>query len=455
MGRLVIKRLKAIVSCDANDTVYENADMLIEDNKIAYIGDMTDGIRRIGASMIDGRNMICYPGLINTHHHFYQYFSRNLPRVQNMELFDWLKALYEIWKGIDREIVYCSSALAMTELMKWGCTTAFDHHYVFPKAAGHLLIDEQFRAADALGMRFAASRGSMDLSQKDGGLPPDSVVQTIDEILEDSRRLAAEYHDASFGSMHTLALAPCSPFSVSGELMKQSALLARELGLRLHTHLAETKDEENYTLAHFGMKPYDYIESLGWTGSDVWYAHGIHFTDDELIRIAKSGSGVAHCPISNMKLASGVAKVPRMLELGIPVGLAVDGSASNDGSSLLEEMRVAYLLHRLNSGAAAPTGYDILKMATVGSAKLLGRDDIGSIKEGKCADMFMIDSRRIELAGACYDPGCVLCTVGVRGAVDYTIVNGKITVKEGRLVSIDEEKLSADADRKIKDYLDK
>ena len=454
MGRLVIKRLKAIVSCDANDTVYENADMLIEDNKIAYIGDMTDGIRRIGASMIDGRNMICYPGLINTHHHFYQYFSRNLPRVQNMELFDWLKALYEIWKGIDREIVYCSSALAMTELMKWGCTTAFDHHYVFPKAAGHLLIDEQFRAADALGMRFTASRGSMDLSKKDGGLPPDSVVQTVDEILEDSRRLAAEYHDASFGSMHTLALAPCSPFSVSGELMKQSALLARELGLRLHTHLAETKDEENYTLAHFGMKPYDYIESRGWTGSDVWYAHGIHFTDDELIRIAKSGSGVAHCPISNMKLASGVAKVPRMLELGIPVGLAVDGSASNDGSSLMEELRVAFLLHRLNSSKAAPTGYDILKMATRGSARLLGRDDIGQLAVGKCADLFLIDSRRLELVGSCFDAKSVLGTVGVRGAVDYTVVHGRVTVREGHLATVDEGRVAEAANAKCKAYLE-
>ena len=402
MGRLVIKRLKAIVSCDANDTVYENADMLIEDNKIAYIGDMTDGIRRMGASMIDGRNMICYPGLINTHHHFYQYFSRNLPQVQNMELFDWLKTLYEIWKGIDREIVYCSSALAMTELMKWGCTTAFDHHYVFPKAAGHLLIDEQFRAADALGMRFAASRGSMDLSKKDGGLPPDSVVQTVDEILEDSRRLAAEYHDASFGSMRTLALAPCSPFSVSGELMKQSALLARELGLRLHTHLAETKDEENYTLAHFGMKPYDYIESLGWTGSDVWYAHGIHFTDDELIRIAKSGSGVAH---------------------------------------------------RLTSAEKAPSGYDMLKMATVGGAKLLCRGDIGHIAPGMAADMFLVDTRRAELVGAALDPKNMLATVGLKAPVDYAIINGRVTIAHRRVITQDEASLARRGREAVARYL--
>lgn len=342
----------------------------------------------------------------------------------------------------------------MGELMKNGCTTCFDHHYVFPRDGGDL-IAAQFEAAGLIGMRMHASRGSMDLSKKDGGLPPDSVVQTIDEIMKDSVRLIEKYHNPSKGSMRQIALAPCSPFSVSGELLRESAALARQYGVRLHTHLCETKDEESYTLERYGMRPYAYMESLGWTGPDVWYAHGIHFNSDELKALADTGTGVAHCPISNMKLSSGIARIPEMLKLGVTVGLGVDGSASNDGSSLLEEMRVAYLLHRLNSGAAAPTGYDILKMATVGSAKLLGRDDIGSIEEGKCADMFMIDSRRIELAGACYDPGCVLCTVGVRGAVDYTIVNGKITVKEGRLVSIDEEKLSADADRKIKDYLDK
>ena len=377
-----------------------------------------------------------------------------LPQVQGMELFDWLKTLYEIWKNLNRDTVYLSSLSAMGELLKYGCTTCFDHHYVFPEGAGDL-IEGQMEAAEALGIRFFASRGSMDLSKKDGGLPPDSVVQTVDEILKDSRRLLELYHQATRDGMRDIALAPCSPFSVSADLLKESALLARSYGARLHTHVGETIDEENYTLCRVGMRPVAYMESLGWVGPDVWYAHGIHMNDEELQLLADTGTGVAHCPISNMKLSSGIARIPEMLKLGVTVGLGVDGSASNDGSSLLEEMRVAYLLHRLNSGAAAPTGYDILKMATVGSAKLLGRDDIGSIEEGKCADMFMIDSRRIELAGACYDPGCVLCTVGVRGAVDYTIVNGKITVKEGRLVSIDEEKLSADADRKIKDYLDK
>ncbi len=453
MARLILKNISTIVSCDSNDTVYENADMVIDDNRISAIGMGAAAKYEKGARIIDASHMLCYPGLINTHHHFYQYFSRNLPAVQNMELFDWLTALYEIWKGLDREIVRLSSSLAMAELMKWGCTTAFDHHYVFPKAAGHLLIDEQFRAAEDMGMRFAASRGSMDLSKKDGGLPPDSVVQTIDEILVDSRRLAEEYHDTSFGSMRTLALAPCSPFSVSGELMKQSALLARQLGLRLHTHLAETKDEENYTLSRFGLKPYDYIESLGWTGSDVWYAHGIHFSDDELKRIAKSGSGIAHCPISNMKLASGVAKIPRMIELKIPVGLAVDGSASNDGSNLLEELRTAYLLHRLTSAENAPNGYELLKIATTGGARLLGRNDIGHIAVGMAADMFLIDSRRAELAGAAFDAKNMLCTVGLKAPVDMTIINGRITVEHGHLTIADEDALAHAGNAAVHRYL--
>ena len=287
MGRLVIKRLKAIVSCDANDTVYENADMLIEDNKIAYIGDMTDGIRRMGASMIDGRNMICYPGLINTHHHFYQYFSRNLPQVQNMELFDWLKTLYEIWKNLDEDVIRLSTLTGLGELMKHGCTTCFDHHYVFPAGAGDL-IGAQFAASDEIGARMYASRGSMDLSVKDGGLPPDSVVQTVDEIMADSARVIEKYHDKSFGAMHRVALAPCSPFSVSADLLRESAVLAREYGVRLHTHLCETKDEEHFMLAREGIRPLEYMERLGWTGSDVWFAHGIHFNDEELRVLAKT-----------------------------------------------------------------------------------------------------------------------------------------------------------------------
>ena len=418
-------------------------------------------IRSIGPALphtadkvVDARHCWCYPGLVNTHHHLYQVFSRNLPQVQNLELFDWLTTLYEIWKGLDESVIRLSSLTGMGELMKHGCTTCFDHHYVFPAHAGDL-IGAQFAAAEELGIRMFASRGSMDLSKKDGGLPPDSVVQTVDEIMKDSARIIEQYHDPRPGSMRQVALAPCSPFSVSAELLRQSAILARQYGVRLHTHLCETKDEERYMLTHHGVRPLEFMASLGWTGPDVWYAHGIHFNDEELRELARTGTGVAHCPISNMKLASGVARIPDMLELGVPVGLAVDGSASNDGSSLMEELRVAYLLHRLHSSAKAPSGYQVLKMATRGSARLLGRDDIGQLTAGKCADFFLVDSRRLELVGGEYSPADVLATVGLRGPVDYTVVNGKITVKDGHLVTIDEDRIAAEAREVCRSYLSK
>ena len=335
-----------------------------------------------------------------------------------------------------------------------GAPPCFDHHYVFPARAGDL-IGAQFRAAELVGMRFHASRGSMDLSRKDGGLPPDSVVQTIDQILADSERLVRVWHDPSRFSMRQVALAPCSPFSVSTDLLRESARLARSLEVRLHTHVAETRDEEQYTLERFGLRPLAYLEGLGWTGPDVWYAHGIHFNDDELKALAATGTGVAHCPISNMKLSSGVCRVPEMLRLGVPVGLAVDGAASNDGSNLLEELRVCYLLHRLTSSEKAPSGYQVLKMATRGSARLLGREDIGQLAVGKCADFFLVDSRRLELVGGAYSPADVLATVGLRGPVDCTVVNGRVVVKGGHLVTIDEEKTAADARKACGAYLAK
>ena len=450
MQRLLIRNISKLVSCDESDTVYENVDLYAEDGVIRAIGPK---LEKPAEEVLDASHMLCYPGLINTHHHLYQQFSRNLPQVQNMELFDWLKTLYEIWKNLDTDVVRLLSLTGMGELMKHGCTTCFDHHYVFPAGAGDL-IGTQFEAASELGIRMHCSRGSMDLSVKDGGLPPDSVVQTVDEIMKDSARLIETYHDPSFGSMRQLALAPCSPFSVSAELLRQSAILARQYHVRLHTHLCETKDEENYMLAREGMRPLAFMQTLGWVGPDVWYAHGIHFNDDELKLLAETGTGVCHCPASNMKLACGIARIPDMLKLGVPVGLGVDGSASNDGSSLMEELRTAFLLHRLNSSREAPSGYDFLKIATRGSARLLGRDDIGSLSVGRCCDLFLIDSRRLELVGACYDPKAVLATVGVRGPVDYTVVNGRITVREGRLARIDEEETAREARMVCEKYLE-
>ena len=449
MNRLLIRNIRSLISCDEQDRVYENVNVFCEDGLIRSIGPGAPEADEV----IDGAGMLCYPGLINTHHHLYQVFSRNLPQVQNMELFDWLVTLYEIWKGLNEDTVRLSSCVGMGELMHNGCTTVFDHHYVFPKHAGDL-IGAQAPAAGDLGVRMHFSRGSMDLSRKDGGLPPDSVVQTVDEIMEDSARLIGKYHDPSFQSMRRLALAPCSPFSVSADLLRESAVLAREYGVRLHTHLCETRDEENYTLERVGLRPLAYMQTLGWTGSDVWYAHGIHFNDQELRLLAETGTGVCHCPISNMKLSSGIARIPEMLEMGIPVGLGADGSASNDGSNLLEELRVSYLLHRLNSSEKAPSGYDLLKVATMGSARLLGREkEIGSLEPGKCADLFLLRADRLELVGACYDPKSVLATVGVKGPVDYTVVNGRVTVRDGRLTGVDEEKLVRDAEQEIRRYL--
>ena len=429
MSTLLLKNIHTLVTCDDRDQILHGVDLYCEDGLIRSIG---PALPHTADKVVDARHCWCYPGLVNTHHHLYQVFSRNLPQVQNMELFDWLTTLYEIWKGLDESVIRLSSVTGMGELMKHGCTTCFDHHYVFPAHAGDL-IGAQLAAAEELGIRMFASRGSMDLSRKDGGLPPDSVVQTVDEIMRDSARIIEAYHDPSPGSMRQIALAPCSPFSVSADLLRQSALLARQ----------------------YGVRPLEFMASLGWTGPDVWYAHGIHFNDEELRELARTGTGVAHCPISNMKLSSGVARIPEMLALGVPVGLAVDGSASNDGSSLLEELRVCYLLHRLHSSKAAPSGYQVLKMATRGSARLLGRDDIGQLAVGKCADFFLVDFRRLELVGGEYSPADVLATVGLRGPVDYTVVNGKVVVKEGRLVTIDEEKVAEEARNCCRDYLAK
>ncbi len=445
MSDLLIRNAKAIVTCDGDDRILHNSHLLIENNRIAAIGTGEWTADRV----IDGSGMIIYPGLVNTHHHLYQTFTRNLPQVQRMELFPWLKTLYEIWRGLTDDMIYYSSLTGMGELLKYGCTTCFDHHYVFPQGRSGFFIDRQFAAAKALGIRFHASRGSMSRGVSDGGLPPDDLVQTVDTILKDSQRLIEKYHDPNPYSMRQMALAPCSPFSVTPDLMTQTVTLAREFGVRLHTHLAETNDEEQYCLVTKGQRPLAYMESLGWVGDDVWYAHGIHFTDDELKLLADTGTGVAHCPVSNQKLSSGIAQVPRMLEMGVPLGLAVDGSASNDSSNLLAELRACYLLHRLHSSANAPDGYQLLKVATAGGAALLGRNDIGSLETGKGADLFMVNVNRLEYVGTHFDPASLLCTVGVNRPVDYTIVNGRVVVEKGELVTIDEQRTAVAANELV------
>ena len=443
-----LKGIDTIVSCDPLDRVYTDTELWFENGEIVHIGSWDRSADR----EYDCKGMIVYPGLINVHHHLYQYFSRNLSKVQNLELFDWLKALYGVWKNLNEKTVYLSSCAGMAELMRYGCTTCFDHHYVFPENGGDLL-GAQFAAANALGIRMHASRGSMDLSEKDGGLPPDSVVQTVDAILRDCERAIQTYHDPNPFSMRQVVVAPCSPFSASGTLYRESAVLARESGVQLHPHLCETKDEEAYTLSAFGMRPFDYLASLGWTGKDVFYAHGIHFNDSELDRIAETGTKIAHCPVSNMKLSSGVMRLPDMLKRRITVGLAVDGSASNDGSNLMDEMRAAYLVHRLTWGSDAPSGYEILKLATAGSAKVLGRDDIGSVEIGKAADVFAIDRNTSDFLCAIDDPKNLFGNVGYHRPCEYVFVNGELTVHKGKIMRIDEETLHRFSETELKRFL--
>lgn len=449
MGTLLLKNAAAVVSCDEKDRIYYNADIYINDGEIISIGENV----QTADVIYDMSGRYVYPGLVNTHHHLYQTFTRNLLKVQKMELFDWLTALYEIWRGIDEETIYLSSLVGMGELIKYGCTTCFDHHYIFPKKNSEHFIDRQFEAADKLGMRFYASRGSMSLGKKDGGLPPDDLVQDVDDILDDCKRLAEKYDDKRRFSMHRVAFAPCSPFSVTPQLLSESADLARKMGVRLHTHVAETKDEENFCLQKLGKRPLEFMESVGWTGSDVWFAHGIHFNDSELKLLADTGTGVAHCPVSNMKLASGVCRIPDMLKLGVRAGLAVDGSASNDCSNLMAEMRAAYLLHRLTYSDKAPSGAEILKLATAGSADVLGRDDIGMLKPGMAADLFAIDAESLELAGTFTDPAGLLATVGYSKPADYVFINGKLVCEYGHLKGIDEAETAREANKKVKELI--
>ncbi|MDR1319214.1 MAG: 8-oxoguanine deaminase [Treponema sp.] len=450
MAALLIKNADAVVTADDGDRVFRNADILVRDGVIAEIG---ENISAPGEKTLDARGCWIYPGLVNTHHHLYQTFTRNLPMVQKMELFPWLLALYEIWRGLDDEAVYYSSLTGMGELIKYGCTTIMDHHYVFPRGRENNFIGMQFEAAGALGTRFCASRGSMSRGRKDGGLPPDDLVQEVDHILNDCVKLVQKYNDPSPLSFRQVVLAPCSPFSVTEALLKETSALARRLNVRMHTHLCETKDEENYCLEKVNMRPLAYMESCGWLGEDVWYAHGIHFNDEELALLAKTKTGVAHCPVSNMKLSSGVCRVPEMLELGVPLGLAVDGSASNDCSNLLAEIRAAYLLHRLSRSGKAPAGYDFLKMATRGSAALLGRNDIGCLTPGRAADMFALDIDLLELSGALLDPMNMPGTVGYSRPARWVMAGGKIIAEKGVLAGIDEAEVRKKAGACVKSLL--
>jgi cytosine/adenosine deaminase-related metal-dependent hydrolase len=434
------------------------ADILIDRNRITRIA--KDIAAPPGCKTIDSSRHVVLPGLVNTHHHFYQTLTRALPAVQDAKLFDWLTYLYEIWKGIDEDAVYWSSRLAMAELIKTGCTLSTDHHYLYPKGFKDDLPGIQFAAAAELGMRFAPTRGSMSRSRKDGGLPPDSVVQDEDRILSECEATVAKYHDPAPDAMRKVALAPCSPFSVSEASMRDSADLARKLGVRLHTHLAETQDENESCMKLYGRRPLRLMEDCGFIGKDVWYAHGIFFEDDELKLLARTGTGVAHCPSSNMRLGSGIARVREMLDLGIPVGLGVDGSASNDSSDMLGEARQAMLLQRVRAGLPGADAYGLsareaLGLATEGGARLLGYEKLGRIEEGWIADLALFDVQKLEYAGALADPVAALLLCGYNHGADYVVINGKLVLDAKRLVGIDEEGIRIKADRASRRLLEK
>ncbi|MEL6491173.1 MAG: 8-oxoguanine deaminase [Cyanobacteria bacterium J06621_3] len=445
MGTLLVKNSHTLVTMDDERTEIRNGGLFVRDNVIEQVG-TADELPATADDVLDlkGRHVLL-PGLVNTHHHFFQTLTRAVPAAQNATLFGWLQALYPIWSNLTSEGIYASTQMAAAELMLSGCTTASDHLYLFPNDA---TLDDEIRAAQDIGLRFHASRGSMSVGESKGGLPPDVLVEEEPSILKDSQRLIEQYHDNSRHAMMRIVLAPCSPFSVSQDLMRESAAMARSYpGVRLHTHLAENKSDVDYSLETFGMRPGDYAESVGWLGEDVWHAHCVQLSDNAIEKFAGTGTGVAHCPCSNMRLASGIAPVRKMLDRGVRVGLGVDGAASNDASNLLQEARSAFLVARVReNNAAAMTARDVLEVATRGGAKVLGRDDIGYLAPGMSADFITFDIDTPALVGSHHDVVAALIFCQPPG-VNYSFINGKKVVDEGRLTTVDLRELVIDCNR--------
>lgn len=439
MSTLLVKNIHTLVTMDAERREIADAALFVRDRAIEQVG-TTQDLPQTADEVLDlqGR-FIVLPGLVNTHHHFYQVLTRVLPAAQNGSLFHWLQSLYPVWAHLTPQAIYTSAQMAAAELMLSGCTTSSDHLYIYPNGCR---LDDEIAAMQEIGVRFHASRGSMSVGESQGGLPPDSVVEKEDDILKDSQRLIEQYHDPSRHAMLRITLAPCSPFSVTTDLMRESAALARShSGVRLHTHLAENQSDVDYSLETFGMIPGDYAESVGWLGSDVWHAHCVMLDDATIQKFGETGTGVSHCPGSNTRLASGIAPIRKMLDAGVPVSLGVDGSSSNDTGNLLQEARTAFLLARVRDrDAAAMTARDILEVATLGGAKVLGRDDIGALAPGMSADFIAIDLDRPQFAGALHDPvaAIVLC---LAHSVDYSFINGRNVISEGRLTTVDQTRL--------------
>jgi 8-oxoguanine deaminase len=443
---LFIRHARVLATMDDQGREIEDGALLIRDGAIAWVGP-TPSQRSDEASLdlpedvtiIDAPDLVLLPGLVNTHHHLFQSLTRALPGAQDATLFGWLRTLYPLWARITPEMITISAKLALCELILSGCTTVADHLYLFPNGSR---LDDEIRAAQELGVRFHPSRGSMSLGESEGGLPPDAVIEDEEYILNDTRRVIEAYHDPGPRAMLRIAVGPCAPFNVSEDLMRQSAVLGRAYGLQLHTHVAETKDEEDYTLEQVGMRPIPYMHSLGWTGADVWWAHAVWPNEAEIQLMAGTGTGVAHCPSSNMRLGSGIAPVRAYLDAGVRVGLAVDGSASNDSGHMLAEARQAMLLQRVLKGADALTAREALRIATCGGASVLGRDDIGVLAPGMAADVVGFDVSGIDYAGAQADPLAALLFCQP-SKVALSIINGQVVVEDGELVGVDLSALAA------------
>ncbi|MBW4696255.1 MAG: 8-oxoguanine deaminase [Lyngbya sp. HA4199-MV5] len=435
MPTLLVKNIHTLVTMDATRRELRHAAIFVRDNVIEQVG-TTDELPQTADEVLDLHDRhVVLPGLVNTHHHFYQTLTRVIPAAQDCTLFNWLQTLYPIWANLTSEGVYISAQMAAAELMLSGCTTASDHLYIYPNDC---TLDHEIEAIRAIGLRFHASRGSMSVGESQGGLPPDSVVEKEAAILKDSQRLIEQYHDNDRHAMLRMTLAPCSPFSVSPDLMRESAKLARSYpGVRLHTHLAENTSDVTYSLETFGLIPGDFAESVGWLGEDVWHAHCVQLSDDSIAKFGRTGTGVAHCPCSNMRLASGIAPIRKMLNQKVPVGIGVDGSASNDTSNLLQEARIAFLLARVRDcDPTVMSAREILEVATLGGARVLGRDDIGAIAPGMSADFIAINVDHHRFSGAHHDivAALIFCQVDT---VDYSFINGKKVVDRGQLTTIE------------------
>lgn len=459
MSRKLFKNAKAIVTCNGSDEVIYKGDLLVEDNKIVEIKENIVCEDSADLEVIDCTGMFMYPGLINTHHHMFQAFTRNIAKLEfnkGISLLTWLTYCYQIWQHVDPEYIYSSSLVSMSDGIKFGMTTNFDQFYVHPAKTRKGFMDAQYEAAKKMGVRFHSGRAFMTMTKQDSAISPDVFRETTDEVLEDLTRVYDKYHEPGFGSMYQLVAAPCSPFSVDSKTYQEVIKLARSQNVRIHSHLGEDPEETEFVLNRYGKRPLDWAEEQGLMGPDVWYAHGPYFNEEELKRIGAAGTGISYCPVPMLTLGSEILDIPKCKKYGVTVGLGTDGQGVQDGSNMLEVLRLSYLIQCQARGIGhdvGPTAYECLKLATNGSSKLLGRTDIGHLEKGMAADFFLVDTRKLELVGSLEDPKSFLAKVGYGRTVDMTVINGEIVYRDGKLKNINEEEETLKASKVVEKVL--